>query len=74
MGNILPGELCRSWDACPYYRVVNSKHGAASYYLLGALAHGPPTSESTGLAESAGGHLNVSQSLKLKYTFCNDNL
>ena len=42
MGNVLPGKLCRSRDACAHYRSANSKHGAATHYLLGALAHGPP--------------------------------
>lgn len=45
MGNMLPGKLCRllmSQNACPHYRLANSKHGAAIPHLLGALAHGPP--------------------------------
>lgn len=44
MGNMLLGNLCRSWDACSHDRLVNSKHGAAaSCSLFGALAHGPPS-------------------------------
>lgn len=48
--------------------------GAATRCLLGALAHGPPTSESTGLFYAADRHLNVSQSLQIKYAFRNDEL
>lgn len=45
MGNMLPGKLCRllmSQNACPHYRLANSKHGAAIPHLLGTLANGPP--------------------------------